>query len=106
MKRITYNKLVRDKIPDIITLDGRHAKTRVLTDNEFRAELKRKLTEEVEEFLTSENPEELADILEVIHALTSDLGVDSSKLETIRQQKRNERGGFDKRIFLITVEEN
>jgi len=56
--------------------------------------------------LTSENPEELADILEVIQALTSDLGVDSSKLAKIRQQKRNERGGFDKRIFLINVEEN
>ena len=106
MKRVTYNKLVRDRIPDIIATDGRRAKTRVLADYEYASELKRKLAEEVEEFLTSENVEELADIMEVVYALASHIGVDWTRLEEMRQAKRDKRGGFDKRIFLINSEVN
>ena len=64
-----YNKLVRDKIPDIIKAEGRTVKTRVLNDEEYRVELNKKLQEEVKEYLDDNNVEELADIVEVIYGI-------------------------------------
>ncbi len=98
-----YNKLVRDKIPEIITRRGDRPVTQVLDANVYRQELRRKLQEEVTEFVESENAEELADILEVVYALAVDGGVSLSQLEEMRKQKRREKGGFDQRIFLAEI---
>ena len=70
----TYNKLVRDRIPEIIEANGHKCETRVLNDDEYLLELKNKLQEEVNEFLESGSVEELADILEVVHSLSAQFG--------------------------------
>lgn len=88
------SKLVRDKIPEII---GDNAKVRVLNDEEYSTALKNKLTEEYNEYIESENPEELADIFEVILAIAENKKVDLYKL---RENKKEARGAFEKRYFL------
>ena len=100
----TYNKLVRDRIPEIIEASGHKCETRVLSDDEYLVELKNKLQEEVNEFLESGSVEELADIIEVVHSLSAQSGSSIESVEEIRSNKANERGGFEKKIFLNTVE--
>lgn len=95
-----YNKLVRDRIPEIIEQKGGAAATHVATPEEYDQKVREKLQEEVKEFLESNNPEELADILEVIYAIGGRLGVNQSSLEALRQRKADERGGFEQGIIL------
>ena len=92
-----YNKLIRDKIPEIIKERGAKFSVHHADDKEYLQKLKEKLEEEVQEFLESEETEELADILEVIYALAKTKGVDKDGLEKIRMQKEKERGGFDEK---------
>src|SRR6266540_3392074 len=103
--RMTFNKLVRDKIPDLIRQRGSQPITQILAPDTYKKELQRKLGEEVAEFCESGQMEELADILEVIFALAAVEGVSHFKLEDIRQRKLAERGGFTRRILLIEVKE-
>jgi len=98
-----HDKLVRDRIPEIVTASGARPETRVADPVEYRALLRAKLVEEVQEFLQDENPAELADILEVIHALGQDLGMDSDELERRREKKVTERGSFSTRTVLVAV---
>ena len=106
MKKI-YNKLVRDKIPGIILSNGaKNCKTRVLDDDEYLKYLKLKLQEEVNEYLESEEIEELADIEEVIRAILNASNVDYSELELIRNSKAEKRGAFNDKIYLESVEED
>ncbi|MFG2683852.1 hypothetical protein [Streptomyces sp. NPDC048392] len=94
-------KLVRDRIPEIIQADGADPTTYIAGPEEYRRRLREKLNEEVAEFLSSEAAaalEELADVLEVVHALAADLGIDATGLENIRQAKARDRGGFTRRI--------
>ena len=105
MKTITYNKLVRDNIPDIIRENGDTCKTKTVTGEELRTALREKLCEEVAEFLADESLEELADILEVIHALSVDLGASPDRLDEICAEKYIERGGFEKGIMLLSTTE-
>ncbi|QQZ07674.1 nucleoside triphosphate pyrophosphohydrolase [Heyndrickxia vini] len=103
-----YNKLVRDHIPEIIENTGKQCSTRVLAHNEYFKELKKKSLEELEEYMNAEFNEEaieeLADLLEVIHALSKYHGATIEQVEEIRLQKAKERGGFSEKIFLIEVE--
>jgi predicted house-cleaning noncanonical NTP pyrophosphatase (MazG superfamily) len=96
-----HNKLVRDKIPEIITKHGGKPVTQILGTDAYRQELRRKLQEEVAEFCESGKVEELADILEVVYALAVTGGASQFELEEIRKRKQRERGGFDQRIFLV-----
>ena len=98
------NKLVRDNIPDIIIKNGGTPKTRVLDSDEYRDELRKKLSEEVDEYLKEPSLEELADISEVIHALAIFDGDSPDALERKRAEKADERGGFTGRIYLIETE--
>lgn len=91
-------KLVRDRIPQIIRSRGGIPDVREADPQEYYKLLRDKLKEEVDEFLASDDPEELADILEVVHTLGADLGVDAVGLEELRAGKAAERGGFGKRI--------
>ncbi len=95
-----YNKLVRDKIIDIIEADGRIAKYRILDDNEYRQELNKKLQEEVKEYLEDNNVEELADIIEVIYGILNSMDVSIKEFEKIRINKQEKRGAFEKKIYL------
>lgn len=105
----TYNKLVRDRIPFIITSQGKECRTRILNPEEYTVELKVKLNEESEEYFKADNNqealEELADILEVIRALAEAHGSDWAGLEKIRADKAEARGGFQERVYLIDVDE-
>ncbi len=96
-----HNKLVRDNIPAIIKADGQVSTTRILTDDEFTHELRRKLLEEAAEAGTSQDTEELADVLEVVYALADDAGLSRENLEAMRLEKAAKRGSFRKRVFLI-----
>ncbi|HET8682447.1 MAG TPA: nucleoside triphosphate pyrophosphohydrolase [Micromonosporaceae bacterium] len=91
-------KLVRDKIPQIIRGTGSEPLFRVADAEEYRDLLQEKLVEEVGEFLTSGDPTELADVLEVLLTLAADLGIDRDELEQLRTAKFSERGGFADRI--------
>ena len=99
-----YNKLVRDKIPEIIAQQGESANIRVLSDKEYTAALEQKLDEETREFHKERNLEELADILEVVYALADDLGYTKDELLDMYNQKHEKRGGFQNRFFLISKE--
>lgn len=101
----TYNKLVRDKIPEIIRAKGAEAKTRILSEEEHLEALIAKLHEELEEFKAEHSVEELADIKEVLIAIREAMGVHAGELEDVRRQKANSNGRFKKRIFLESVEE-
>ena len=98
-----HDKLVRDRIPEIVTASGARPETRVADPLEFRALLRAKLVEEVHEFLEDENPAELADILEVVRALAADLSTDPDELERIREKKVTERGAYDEHTVLLAV---
>lgn len=100
----TYYKLIRDKIPEIIQADGKTCITRILSDEEYVDALEKKLNEEVAEYQTDKNLEELADILEVLQAICIARGYTLEELETVRAKKSKERGGFEKKIFLERVE--
>ena len=99
-----YNKLVRDKITDIIEADGRIAKYRILDENEYRRELNKKLQEEVKEYLEDNNVEELADIVEVIYGILNSMDVSIKEFEKIRINKQEQRGAFEKKIYLEEAE--
>ena len=101
----TYNKLVRDKIVEIIKSNGENPKYRTLTDSEYLEELHKKLFEEANEFVEDDSPEEFADLLEVLYSIAKVKNIDLNEVEKIRQQKHAKRGGFDKRIYLENVEE-
>lgn len=99
-----YNKLVRDKIIDIIEADGRVAKYRILDDNEYRQELNKKLQEEVKEYLEDNNVEELADIVEVIYGILNSMNVSIQEFEKVRINKQEKRGALEKKIYLEEAE--
>ena len=99
-----YNKLVRDRIPAIIAAQGAHAHTRVLSDAEYRECLEKKLDEEVAEYHESKSLEELADVLEVLFALTEVGGHSREELFSVCDNKREKRGAFSDRIFLISAD--
>ena len=95
-----YNKLVRDKIPEIMESKGLVPVTHVASDEEYQQKLKAKLQEEVDEFFKDSNEEELADILEVTYALCDLYEINRSRLELLRKEKAEKRGGFRNRIIL------
>ncbi len=101
-----YNKLVRDKIPEIILKDNELPSTRILNDEEYIQELNKKLQEEVNEYLEAENIEEMVDILEVIRAILKHKGVTYEEIEEKRVKKANKRGAFEDKIFLEKVIQN
>lgn len=105
----TYNKLVRDRIPEIITKKGLSLNTRILDTTEYLTELRTKLQEETNEYLEAESSaeavEELADIMELLHTLAEAHGVTANQLEQVRAEKADKRGGFKDRIYLIEVED-
>jgi predicted house-cleaning noncanonical NTP pyrophosphatase (MazG superfamily) len=104
-----YNKLVRDRIPEIIESTGKKFTTRILNNEEYITELKTKSFEELQEYVATENNEdaieELADLLEIIHALSEYHGSSIEKVEAVRKEKAEKRGGFKEKIFLIEVKD-
>ena len=105
MERV-YNKLVRDKIPEIIEQKGEKPIIKILDSNEYKKELENKLFEEYNEVINSsgsERCEELADMLEVIKALADIENKNLDDIINIAYQKSIKRGGFKEKIFLEKV---
>lgn len=103
---MSYGKLVRDKIPDIIKQNGEEPITRILSDGEYKKELEKKLLEECKEVLESSDEsrlEELADLLEVMLALGRLQGKTFEDIIRICEQKRLKRGAFEEKIYLEKV---
>ena len=101
---MVYNKLVRDKIPQIIAASGKNCVTEVLQEDAYLQKLDEKLSEELAEYQKSKSLEELADLLEVMAAVVKARGYSWEELERIRARKREKRGGFEERILLIESE--
>ena len=101
--RIKYNKLVRDRIPEIIEDSGKQCVYTVLNEEAYLAMLDEKLTEELKEYQESKSMEELADLLEVMMAVAVARGSSIGEIEAIRADKAEKRGGFAKRILLHEV---
>jgi predicted house-cleaning noncanonical NTP pyrophosphatase (MazG superfamily) len=103
MKTTTYNKLVRDKIPQIIKQSGKTCVCEVLSDEKYIQMLNEKLLEEVNEYLESGTLEELADIGEVMHAILAFKNISIEEFQKARLEKLEARGGFSERILLKEV---
>ena len=103
----TYNKLVRDRIPDIIKAGGADCKIEILSDADYIKMIDAKLDEELAEYHADQTIEELADLLEVIYAATKARGYTLEELDFVRTKKAIARGMFDKKILLIkTIEDD
>ena len=104
--RYTYNKLVRDKIPENIEKDiEKTCKYRVLNDEEYLLELNKKVIEEANEFIENNSIEELGDLLEVLNAIMKVKGYKMDDVNTIMKEKEEKRGAFNNKIFLEYVDE-
>jgi len=100
---IKYDKLIRDRIPEIIEATGRKAIVETLDKDNFQKYLNIKLREEMEEYLEDGSVEELADLVEVVYALLDCKGISYEEFERIRVAKVDERGAFKKRLLLKEV---
>jgi predicted house-cleaning noncanonical NTP pyrophosphatase (MazG superfamily) len=102
-----YNKLIRDKIPHIIEESGFEATIRILDDEEYKVELKKKLLEEVKELLEAEEREdfleELADVFEVLDYILITEKIDLFDIQEYRVKKNMKKGGFEDKVFLENV---
>ena len=109
-KEIIYNKLIRDRIPEIIKKDGWIPKTRLLNNREFLKELKKKILEEARELNKGQKEKdlinELVDIQEIIDAILIEKKIKFKEFRKIQSQKRKKRGGFEKKLFLVKTIEN
>ncbi|MGI8405214.1 MAG: hypothetical protein ACR2OE_10720 [Thermomicrobiales bacterium] len=103
--RVIHRKLVRDRIPAIITTAGRTPLVRTLSPTAYRDALLVKLREELEEFSVSKEIAELADLVEVVQAIIEERGLVWGEFEALRAKKRRERGGFQDRVWLESAEQ-
>ena len=102
---ILYNKLVRDRIPDIIEESGKACVTEILSDEEYLRMVDAKLDEELAEYHKDQTIEELADLMEVIYAAVA-CGYTIEHLEKARAKKAEKRGAFQKKILLVEVKKD
>ena len=98
-----YNKLVRDRIPEIIQSTGKSCVTEILSDEDYLRMIDAKLDEELAEYHKDQNIEELADLMEVIYAAAIARGYTLEQLEQVRAEKAAKRGGFAQKILLKEV---
>ena len=104
--RYTYNKLVRDKIPENIDSEnGRKSKYRILNDDEYLKELNKKVIEEANEFVEENSIEELGDLMEVLNAIMKLKGYKMEDVNIAMKKKVDKKGSFNNRIYLEYVDE-
>ena len=106
--RIEYNKLIRDRIPEIIARDGKTYETEVMGLEEYQQALLTKVVEEAQEAAAAKPDKlkiELADLMEVLQATLQAFEILPEEVQSIQQDRKANRGGFDKRLKLLWVEE-
>jgi predicted house-cleaning noncanonical NTP pyrophosphatase (MazG superfamily) len=106
-----HNKLVRDKILEIIKAEGVNYKSRILDDEEFKKELLKKLVEEANEVFHTNGDrkellKELGDVWEVIESIIKTFEIEQSEIQKVKQERKDSRGGFDQKIYLEYTEED
>ena len=101
---VEYNKLIRDRIPEIIKESGKTCEIETLSEAEYQKHLNQKLGEELEEYLSSQEVEELADLEEVLRAILDFKGITYEEFDRIRKDKAEKRGAFKKRLLLKKVD--
>lgn len=103
-----YNKLIRDRILEIIKAAGERPHWRVLNKKEYLKEIKKKILEEAKELTKAKNKKEvvneIVDIQELIDVLASELGLAKTGIKRQQKIKNKKRGGFKKKLFLIKTE--
>ena len=109
MGRVIYNKLIRDKIPEMIKADNCNPKTRIMDEKEYYIELFRKVVEEGKELAEIKNNKkelikEISDIYEVIDAIIEGYGLDTAEIKSVKEKRRKERGSFKKKLFLEYID--
>ena len=109
MNRKTYNKLIRDKIPEIIKKNGAIPKVSVLDEEKFKVALKEKLVEEASELLEAKTNEEvlneLSDVLQLLESIAQNNNTTIAEVEKQKEKKKQERGAFEKKLFLEYVDD-
>ncbi len=103
-KKYFHQKLIRDRIPEVIKASGDTGKTKILSGKQFEIELKKKLVEEAKELEKAPKEEllnELADVLELVKSIGSHYKIQFHKIEEYQKEKRKKRGGFSKKLFLV-----
>ena len=98
-----YDKLIRDKIPEIIEKSGKKCITETMDTDTYIRYLDEKLNEELAEYQADKSLEELADLLEVMYAVVKARGYKIEELEQVRREKAEKRGAFEKRLLLKGV---
>ncbi|WP_042273448.1 nucleoside triphosphate pyrophosphohydrolase [[Clostridium] dakarense] len=98
-----YDKLVRDRIPEIIEKSGKKCDVEVVSDDVALEYLYMKLEEETKELLEDKNLEEIADVMEVLFAIASKYGYSEEDVLNKRNEKKNDRGGFEDNLILKNV---
>lgn len=99
-----YNKLIRDRIPEIIEASGKKANIEIMDDSDYLKALNSKLQEELDEYNEDQDVNELADLIEVAYAIIEHKGISIEEFEQLRLKKQEERGGFKDKLFLLNVE--
>ncbi|MGL6107520.1 phosphoribosyl-ATP pyrophosphohydrolase [Romboutsia sp.] len=97
---IVYDKLVRDRIPEIIEASGKKCEIEVVNDEVALEYLYKKLGEEVTELLEDKNLDEVADVMEVLFAIAGKYGYSEEEVLDRRNLKKDSRGGFEKNLIL------
>jgi len=104
---ITYNKLVRDHIPQIIEASGKSYEVKILDDSAYEEALKAKLIEEMNEVHSAQSDEELieelADLYEVLRSLVAAKGLSDEQFMNVVNSKKEKRGSFSEKLFLVQV---
>ena len=105
--RYTYNKLVRDKIPEEINREpGRKSTYKILDNKEYLEELNKKVLEEANEFIEENSIEELGDLMEVLNAIMKLKNYKPENLNKIMKSKSDKKGSFNDKIYLEYVDED
>ncbi len=110
MAKIVYNKLIRDKIPEVIERAGKEFKTRVLNDEEYIEKVLEKINEETQELIEAKGREEIineiADVYEVIEALMAVKNISADEVKFTKKSKCDKSGAFKEKLLLIEVDES
>ena len=101
--KIVYNKLIRDRIPEVIAASGKKSVVKIIVGERLLLELNKKLVEELAEYQESGDVEELADVYEVIKGIMGNKGIHEDEFMKIVAKKAEKRGGFEKGLFLVEV---
>ncbi len=109
MKKIYYNKLIRDKIPQVIEKSGGAYEVRELSDKNFKKELLRKVGEEASALPNLKSKKEimteLADVVDVIEEIKKVFNIRENEIKIVRKKAFNKKGGFNKKLFLYWSED-